>query len=265
VALGSLLGAAVIIALFLAAMDRRGAASIDHAAHDDTAGAHADHESDTATDAVIAAAQANLDRGDFATAIDSLTAVEKKRPDRVDVHMLLERAYTGIRDGKDAVREAGLVLAVDPSGQVDLKLQEDVRNAALVKETQEDAFTLLESKMGTRGIDILYDVAFGTAGRMYPQAAVRARRSLENADVRGRCSPALAILLDFRDAKTCEDRHALLDRARDQGDTRLASALKPYESTRGCGFLSRSDCYPCMHKDHSLADAIAGIQARAPH
>ncbi|HEY4014325.1 MAG TPA: serine/threonine-protein kinase [Polyangiaceae bacterium] len=263
-ALGTALGAVAIVAVVVAAMGRRGVASIDLSARHDTEAPHADHDSDTATDAAIAAAQANLDRGDFATAIDSLSAVEKKRPDRADVHMLLERAYTGVRNGKDAVREAGLVLATDPSVAVDLKLQEDVRNAALVKDTQEEAFSLLESKMGPRGIDILYDVAFGTAGRMYPQAAVRARRSLENAEVRGRGSPALAILLDFRDVKTCDDRHALLDRARDQGDSRLLSALKPYESTRGCGFLGRSDCYPCMHKDHALSDAIAGIQARGP-
>jgi tRNA A-37 threonylcarbamoyl transferase component Bud32 len=264
-ALGTVLGVVGIAAVVVVAMGRRGSASMDVSAHHGADATHADHDSDTATDGAIAAAQANLDRGDFATAIDSLTAVEKRRPDRADVHLLLERAYTGVRNGKDAVREAALVLSVDPSVAVDLKLQEDVRNAALVKETQEDAFSLLESKMGARGIDILYDVAFGTAGRMYPQAAVRARRSLENAEVRGRGSPALAVLLDFRDAKTCDDRHALLDRARDQGDSRLLSVLKPYESTRGCGFLGRSDCYPCMHKDRAVTDAIASIQTRGPH
>ncbi len=262
VALGTLLGVVAVVVIGLTAAGRRGAASVDAILHGDLAPAHASRSADATTDAVVAAAQATIDRGDFATAIESLTAVEKKGADRADVHMLLERAYTGIRSGRDAVREASLWLGADASGATDLKLQEDVRNAALVKETQEEAFGLLESKMGPRGVDILYDIAFGATGRLYPQAAVRAKRSLETLDVRNRASGSLAVLLDFRDAKTCEDRHVLLDRARDQGDVRLLVALKPYESTRGCGFLARSDCYPCMHKDHALGDAIAAIQAR---
>jgi serine/threonine-protein kinase len=215
-------------------------------------------------DAVVGSAQANIDRGDFADAIDALTGVEKKGPDRSDVHLLLERAYTAVHNVRDALREAGLLLTADPSGAADLKLQEDVRNAALLRgDTQDDAFALLESKMGPRGIDILYDIAYGTSGRLYPQAAARAKHSLDLAEVKARASPALLVLVDFRDAKTCEDRHALLDRSRDYGDVRMLSALQSYESTRGCGFLGRSDCYPCMHKDHLLGEAIAAITERS--
>ncbi|MDP9000884.1 MAG: serine/threonine protein kinase [Myxococcota bacterium] len=218
---------------------------------------------DTKTDSIVTAAQATIDRGDFASAVDALAAVEKKDPTRADVHMLLERAYTGVRNARDAMREAALGLSADPREAADLKLQEDVRNAALLKETQEDAIALLESKMGARGVDILYDIAFGTSGRLYAQAAMRARRSLDLESVRARASPALAALLDFRDAKTCEDKHALLERARDQGDARFLSLLQPYESTRGCGFLGRSDCHPCMHKDRLLSEAMGAIEQRA--
>ena len=217
---------------------------------------------DTKTNAILAGAQATIDRGDFATAIDVLTAVEKKGPDRADVHMLLERAYTGVRNTHEAMREAGLWLTADPRGAADLKLEEEVRNAALLKDTQDEAFALLETKMGERGIDILYDIAFGTSGRLYPQAAGRAKRSLEGAEVRGRASAALAVLLEFRDAKTCEDKHALLDRARDHADARFLAALQPYESSRGCGFIGRSDCYPCMHKDRLLWEAKSAIEER---
>jgi serine/threonine-protein kinase len=218
---------------------------------------------DPKTDPIVIAAQLKIDRGDFATAIDELTGVEKKEPDRSDVHMLLERAYTGVRSTREAMREAGLWLAGDPNGAADTKLQEDVRNAALFREAQDDAFTLLESKMGMRGVDILYDIAYGASGRQYPQAATRAKRSLEMEDVRGRASPALSALLDFRDARPCEAKHSLLERVRDQGDARLLSILQSYEATRGCGFLGRSDCYPCMHRDHLLADAMSSIQERA--
>jgi serine/threonine-protein kinase len=218
--------------------------------------------SETRIDAVVGTAQAVLERGDFATAIDTLTAIEKKEPDRADVHRLLERAFTGVRNARDAMREARLWLAADPNGAADLKLQEDVRNAALLKDAQDEAFSLLESKMGARGIDILYDIAFGASGRLYPQAAQRAKHSLDQTEVRGRAAPALAVLLDFRDAKTCEEKHDLLERARDDGDSRLIPILQPYATARGCGFLGRSDCYPCMHRDHLVAEAMTAIQDR---
>jgi serine/threonine protein kinase len=218
---------------------------------------------DPKEDEVIAAAQTKIDKGDFATAIDELSVIEKKDPDRADVHELLERAYTGVRNTPGAMREADLWLAADPNASADVKLQEDVRNAALFRDAQDDAFVLLESRMGMRGIDILYDIAYGASGRLYPQAASRARRSLELDDVRRRASPALAVLLDVRAARSCEDKHQLLERAQQEGDARLLPILQQYQSTRGCGFLGRSDCYPCMHRDRALYDAMAAIEQRA--
>ncbi|MGD0677882.1 MAG: serine/threonine-protein kinase [Polyangiaceae bacterium] len=217
---------------------------------------------DPKTDDIISSAQANIDKADFATAIDQLTGVEKGNPDRADVHMGLEKAYTGARNGRDAMREAGLWLAADPSAAADHKLEEDVRNAALVKETQEQAFELLESKLGSVGVDILYDIAFGATGRLYPQAASRAKRSLTANAVRGRASNALGVLLELREAKGCEAKHALLERARDQGDARILTVLQQFEATRGCGFLNVADCYPCMRRDGLLGEAIAAIEER---
>ncbi len=218
---------------------------------------------DPKVDEVVQAAQAKIDKGDFATAIDEITAVEKKHTERSDVHMLLERAYTGVHNTHEAMQEAGLWLTADPSASFDPKLEEDVRNASLVREGQDDAFALLQSKMGTRGIDILYDIAYGASGRQYPQAAARAHHALDLPEVRNRASAGMSLLLDFRDAKTCEAKHSLLERAREQGDARLIAVLHPYESARGCGFLGVSDCYPCMHRDKQLRDAVSAIEERA--
>ncbi len=218
---------------------------------------------DPAVDEVVVAAQAKIDKGDFATAIDELTGVEKKPPDRADVHALLERAYKGAGNTAGAMREAGLWLAADPNAVADLKLQEDIRNAALMHDAQDDAFALLESKMGMRGIDLLYDIGYGSSGKLYPQAATRARHSLDSQDIRGRASPALSVLLQFKDAKTCDQKHDLLGDARDKGDSRMVPMLQGYQAVRGCGFLGRSDCYPCMHRDKQLGDAIAAISGRA--
>jgi serine/threonine protein kinase len=262
---GSALGALLLLLVVLFVGGARGGAAPSGAVRAGGSAASSvpwfvDHR----TDEAVAEAQAKIDKGDFATAIDTLTGIEKKGPDRADVHMLLERAYTGTRSGREAMREAGLWLAADPSAAAaDLKLQEDVRNAALVKDGQEEAFVLLESKMGTRGVDILYDIAYGNSGRLYPQAAARAKHSLSQDDVHGRASPALSVLLDFSDAKGCEAKHELLDRARQQGDARMLTVLQKYQPTRGCGFLGVTDCYPCLHRDQALRDAMSAIEERA--
>jgi eukaryotic-like serine/threonine-protein kinase len=215
------------------------------------------------TDDRLTEASAKVDRGDYSAAIDALLVLEKEDGDRADVHKLLERAYSATHDTRGALREAGLWLASDESAASDPKLQEDVRNAGLVHETQDDAFTLLESRMGTHGVDLVYDIAYGASGRQYPQAAARARRSLDVEDVRSRASPALMVLLDFRAAKTCDAKRALLDRARLNGDARMLSTLQPYTSTKGCGFLGISDCYPCLHKDSGLRDTLNALAEHA--
>jgi hypothetical protein len=89
------------------------------------------------------------------------------------------------------MREAGLWLAAEPGASNDLKLLEDVRNCALYNEAQ--AFDLLEKELGTGGIDILYDIAYGASGHLYAVAAARAKQTLTAADVRGRASPALRV------------------------------------------------------------------------
>jgi serine/threonine-protein kinase len=208
-------------------------------------------------------ASAKIDRGDYASAIDALLVLEKEDGDRADVHQLLERAYSATHDARGALREDGLWLASDENAASDPKLQEDVRNAALVHETQDDAFTLLESKMGTHGVDLVYDIAYGASGRQYPQAAARARHSLDVETVRSRASPATMVVLDFRAAKTCDAKRALLDRARLNGDARMLSTLQPYTSTKGCGFLGFSDCYPCLHKDSTLKDTLNALAEHA--
>jgi serine/threonine-protein kinase len=214
-------------------------------------------------DEVMAAAQNDVNRGNYASAIDAVTPLEKSAPDRADVHALLEHAHMGTHDTRAALREAGLWLAADPRGAADSKLEEDVRNAALVRDVQDDAFALLESRMGPEGIDILYDLAYGASGRLYPQAAARAKRSLDAEEVRDQASPGLRVLLGMRDAKKCEQKRDLLNEARDSGDARLLPVLQGFESTRGCGFLGRSDCNPCLRRDHALREAIEAIEERS--
>ena len=212
----------------------------------------------------ITTAHAAVDKGNYGSVIESLAPLETQYPKSAAIHQLLERAYTGQKNAKDAMREAELWLGVDAKAAEDIKLQEDVRNAAIGIGTGgvDPAFALLEEKMRDHGIDILYDIAWGASGQQYPAAAKRARDALAKSEVRALASKGLSVALDFRDAKTCEAKHALLDRARDDGDARVVGQMKQYVFTAGCGFLRRHDCYPCMHKDSALKDAIAAIEGR---
>ena len=215
-------------------------------------------------DAEITAARANVDKGNFASAIDALSPLAQRFPRRADVHQLLEKAYSGAKNPGAAMHEAEAWIDVDPAAIEDLKLLEDIRNASLTaRDGTDTAFMLLEEKLGAAGTDILYDIAYLTSGQLYPAAATRAKASLAKPAVRAIGSRALLVLLEFRDAKTCDAKRALLDRAKDEGDWRIVPMLKLYLPTSGCGFLRRHDCFPCMHRDRALNDAIATIDARS--
>ncbi len=212
--------------------------------------------------AQIAAAVQSVERGDYGTAIGKLTDLEKDYGNRPDIHRALEKAYTATNNTKDALRETELLLKTDPKAMTDMKIAENVRNAAIGRVAPDAAFTLLETRMGAVGADILYDIAYGASGAQYPQAAQRAQRSLQRPDVRKVASPGLAVTVEIRLASGCESKRALLPRAKDAGDTRTLTVLKSYSSTRGCGFANAKDCWPCLRKENVLARTIQGIEER---
>jgi serine/threonine-protein kinase len=213
-------------------------------------------------DEEIRAALASIEKGDYRTGIDALTALEAEHTDRADIHRALERAYLATKDVKSAMKEAGLLVKTDPAAVTDIKLQEDVRNAAVGKDASDEAFELLESQMGSVGADLLYDIAHAQWASEYPRASARAQKALNKADVRGKASPALLVTLEIRAAQSCDGKKARFERARDVGDWRTSAVLKTYVPTKGCGFLSARDCWPCMHKDGSLAKTIAAIDEK---
>ncbi|MFO0671733.1 MAG: serine/threonine-protein kinase [Polyangiaceae bacterium] len=213
-------------------------------------------------EAQIAEAVQAIERGDYGTGIAKLTEYEKLYASRPDVHRALEKAYTATRNVKDALRETELLLATDPRAASDLKIAENVRNAAIGRDAPDAAFALLESRMGVMGPDILYDIAFGASGAQYPQAAARAQRSLQKGDVKKLASPGLVVTLELRAANGCEAKRALFPRAKDAGDSRTLGVLKSYLSTKGCGFANARDCWPCMRREGVLTKTIQGLEER---
>jgi eukaryotic-like serine/threonine-protein kinase len=80
--------------------------------------------------------------------------------------------------------------------------------------------------------------------------------------VKALAKPALAVTISIRTAGGCEAKKAHFAEASEVGDARTITALKPYASRRGCGFVGSRDCWPCMHKDGSLERTITAIEER---
>ncbi len=127
-------------------------------------------------------------------------------------------------------------------------------------EVADATFAALEQDLGASGVDYLY--ARSSAATASP-AKTRAQKSVAKSEVRELASPALKVLFEFREAKTCDAKHALLDRVKSEADARIVPILKPYTYTKGCGFFGSSDCHKCMRVDRKLAEAMASLDVRA--
>jgi serine/threonine protein kinase len=210
---------------------------------------------------VISAAEQALTKKNPSGAIALLTPIEATNGDRADVHRILERAYSMSKDRASALHEADIWLALDPTAVSDLGLQTDVGEAATHQEWTDQAIAVLASRLGAPGVDILYDLAY--APHQPPWLSHKAKAALARPELRAHAGPSAGILLDLRAATTCEAKYALLPRAKADGDHRALLILQPLAGVGGCGFLGRHDCYPCLHKDTDLTDAIAAVRGRA--
>ncbi len=193
---------------------------------------------------------------------EALEALAKEYPEDPQVARRLALAYNERGRIADALRTIRTMAALGPEGAqaADAEVIGVVVGATGVAETSDQAFALLEGPLGARGVDALIDLTQVKSSR---QLQLRATRSLAKPDVRAKASPAAAVLLDMKAAKTCQAKKDLMDRAKDEGDARMLGVLRPMKEPRGCGFMGMRDCWSCLRKDSSLEDAILAIEARA--
>lgn len=161
------------------------------------------------------------------------------------------------RLAKESVDAFEQLLTVDPSAPQDkevrqaaLKLTADV--GLLRNEVTEKMNTLLSSRMGTIGIDLLFELVETRGGTV---AAQDAERILRDEATRARGTEAMRVAYDIRFAQGCDAKKALFDRAKTSGDGRAAMELKLLrECRRG------NSC--CMRGDKSLDDLIDAIEKK---
>jgi hypothetical protein len=151
------------------------------------------------------------------------------------------------------------LLKLDPAASQDRDIRVAIVDVVLMRimagggEPADRLFDILQGRMGTTGIDILYELVTTRGGS---RASKRADELLRDESVRARGTPALRIAYDLR-FSGCAEKSALFDRAKADGDGRTLGQLQ--ELNRECGRRS-GRC--CMHNDPALRAAIDGLKAR---
>jgi len=194
-----------------------------------------------------------------ASSIDT-EALEARRAEELTKDEAL--ALASARRQREVAR-VGLLrqkLTRDPGLFKDAATLSELRRAAEDPLTAPDALGAMAEAPGPLSADLLYEMWTGTVVRN--SATELARSLVFSKEVRAKASPALAVALDLRTAETCEQNRDLMPRVLEKGDRRSLALLAKLARRFGCGPNKRLDCYPCLHEDKSVDDAMAAIKKR---
>jgi hypothetical protein len=168
-----------------------------------------------------------------------------------------------INDLKGAVPALQQLLAVQPEAAKDPGTRDRIVDLAVrimfVQGNEPDlVFTLIATKMGKTGIDILYQLATTKGGS---RAAKYAEALLDDARVIGsRGSDAVQIAWALRRASDCEAKKKLFERAGEVGDARTLGQL--HLMNNSCKGRRRMPNACCFDKDPALLAALEAMKAR---
>src|SRR5262249_44664413 len=149
-----------------------------------------------------------------------------------------------------------LLLDRDPSAADDREFKDGIIETLMrimmgPGDDAEKLFTLIDTKMGTAGPDLLFEMMTTRGGS---RAAKRSEELLSDAAVRSRGTEALRIAYELRMAR-CNDKAALFERAKEEGDRRALGQLQLLNQE-----CKRGEC--CFSNDANLKAAIEGIKDR---
>lgn len=191
----------------------------------------------------------------------AIEALAKEQPGEGRVLVALARARA--KDGKfeEAVAAVSDALAIDPKLNDSPRVAGVLFRAAQSEKASSATFRLLEGPMGTRGADIIYDLA-NTRG-VRPNVKSAAEKLLRSRDFARSASPALEVALALRRATECRSYDQLLEQVMNVGDARALEFLKPLRNKTGCGPGKKGDCYACLRGDARLEQTIATVEKRS--
>jgi serine/threonine-protein kinase len=204
----------------------------------------------------------------IATAAPSAAPAPTTKPVEALSDATLAPLRTGIRDAaesKEWSRGAEALLELAERAPQVFEDREIARAAGLIasgiaadrtaRAQADKVFDALANKSGSAGLDILYEFV---STRGTSKAAIRATEILRQKDVLERASPALRIAIELREAPSCQERLALLDRAKKDGDSRAAAVLELLRKQR-C-IAGAGEC--CYKTNSAVDDTLKQIWAR---
>lgn len=167
----------------------------------------------------------------------------------------------------DEGRHADVLPLIDRLIARSPELKSDARVARILAKTAAsnnaraaaESFSMLKGPMGEAGAEILYELSL----RSDVAAGVRKRAELWLLGKEfARTAPLpLYAAVKLRQAKSCEEKHALLPFAADAGGKYVLEYLRELDQKTVCSPEALDDCFPCLRNDDRLSKALAKLQA----
>lgn len=177
--------------------------------------------------------------------------------------LLLESARSFTWQGRDseAVTMVERALLRNPELRTDARVREVLLRTAHSddKATSAATFALLEGPMVETGAELMYEISLARVGK--EAARKRAQSFLRSKQFAKNAALPLFIAVRLRQAKSCEDKHALLTLAQGGGKQTL-DYLRELQAHTACTPDDLVNCYPCLRADGKLSEAIAAIEKR---
>lgn len=178
--------------------------------------------------------------------------------------MFLSLANDYVRDHREseAVALVGRVLAREP------ELKDDERVITLLTKTVradgpqaiDDSFALITSILGEKGAEVMYSLAVDPL--LKEPLRRRVETWLASKDFDRVSSSALYSAVKLRNAKTCDQKHALLSLSAEVGGKQTLELLRDLDAHTICGASDLKNCYPCLAADSKLKDSIQRLEKR---
>jgi hypothetical protein len=191
-------------------------------------------------------------------------AAAERRPDtdNPEYWLALGHGYFNSKSTAKGLDAYDKAFALQNDLAAPIEVSRDLYELLRQKETdaglQTRGLEFCEKTLGAAGADVLYEVT--REGSLSTEHAEATKRSLERA--RSHASAGLKILLEMNEARSCEALKELLPRAVAEADQRAVEFLRKRSNPRGCGFLRRRNCYPCLRGNDALAQALKAAGTR---
>ncbi|HEX5099753.1 MAG TPA: hypothetical protein VFV94_09655 [Polyangiaceae bacterium] len=182
-----------------------------------------------------------------------------------EASVLLELADSLLAENRDTdvPSVVARIIARQPELKDDARLKRVLLSAASSgdRKAASDAYALLTGPMGEAGAALLYELSVDRTVREPIRA--RAQSYTASKDFEKVAALSVYAAAKLRNAKSCEDKHALLDFGASVGGKYVLDYLHELEGQTSCKPDDLVHCQPCLRNDSKLTDAIAKLDRAA--